>query len=68
MSKKPYTAKTISGAQSRVRELTKMHQQTVKLLDRYAYERKLLARLAAKTGRSDELFDLMQAIQKEASQ
>lgn len=44
---KPYKAKTLSGAQSYARMLIKSRAKIVALLERYARERKLMAKLAA---------------------
>lgn len=44
---KPYKAKTLSGAQSRVRDLEKVRAKMEKLLRQYQQERRLLAMLAA---------------------
>ena len=48
MTEKPYTAKSLAGAQRRVRELLKQRRELTVLLEVYDHEKKLLARLAAK--------------------
>lgn len=48
-----YRAKSLSGAERRVRELLRVNAKTSELLDRYARERRLLAQLAAKTPQFD---------------
>lgn len=45
----PYKAKSLTGAQARVRQLLKQQATTTELLDRYAWERVELAKLASKT-------------------
>lgn len=45
----PYKAKTLSGAQRRVRELMSVQADTMRLLDRFAEERLMFAKLASKT-------------------
>lgn len=47
MKRKPYKAKSLAGAQARVRQLLKLQEEAVQLLDRFANERDLLAKLAA---------------------
>lgn len=44
-----YKAKTLSGAQRRVRDLEKLVEKHKELLTRFDAERKLMARLAADT-------------------
>jgi hypothetical protein len=44
----PYKAKTLSGAQTRVRQLLKQREEYSELIGRFRRERKLLAMLAAK--------------------
>ncbi len=46
---KPYKAKSLSGAQSRVRQLSKQVAERDQLLERWSYERRMLAKLAAET-------------------
>lgn len=48
MHRKPYTAKTLTGAQAAVRRLQRLVDEQSRLLQQYHEERKLLARLAAK--------------------
>lgn len=45
---KPYKAKSLAGAQRRVRALLKQRAHLISLLERYVSERKALAKLAAK--------------------
>lgn len=56
-----YKAKTISGAQARVRLLERRLFDSNLLLERYAYERRLLARLAAKTAQFSNPLDAWEA-------
>lgn len=49
----PYKAKSLSGAQKRVRQLEKLLATASGLLERYAKERWLLARLAEKNPQFD---------------
>lgn len=44
---KPYTVRSITGAQARVRQLVKQIEERDKLLTRWAGERAMLAKLAA---------------------
>jgi len=44
----PYKAKTIAGAQKRVRELMRVQANTMRLLDQFAEDRLLFAKLASK--------------------
>lgn len=44
----PYKAKSLTGAQARVRQLLKLHEGTTTLLEQYARERVMLAKLASK--------------------
>lgn len=46
---KPYKAKSLSGAQARVRQLSKQVAERDELLERWNYERRMLAKLAAET-------------------
>ncbi len=46
--RKPYTAKSLSGAQKRVRQLQRQVAERDELLNRWDHERRLLARLASK--------------------
>jgi hypothetical protein len=48
MKTKPYTAKTLSGAQALVRSLMKQRRKDNELIYRLTQELKLLAKLAAK--------------------
>lgn len=48
MARATYKAKTISGAEKRVRQLLKCMERRGELLDQWCRERKLLAMLAAK--------------------
>ncbi len=48
MSTKLYQAKSLAGAQRRVRELSKQLKQMSDVLTRFQLERNLLAKLAAK--------------------
>lgn len=47
MKEKPYTAKSLAGAQRRVRELDKLVNKITQLLEKYAETRRLMAKLAA---------------------
>lgn len=49
MKTKPYRAKTLAGAERRVRELAKMVKERDQLLDRWSHERQILAKLACET-------------------
>lgn len=62
MSKpKPYTAKSLAGAQRMVRNLVKQKEFLSELLDQYAHERKLMARLADRTPQFFNPLDVMEA-------
>lgn len=57
----PYKAKTITGAQQRVRLLERRLDFAHKLLERYARERMLLARLASKTPQFSNPLEVLDA-------
>lgn len=46
---RPYRAKSLTGAQTRVRQLMRQISQRDNLLIKFDYERKILAKLAAET-------------------
>ncbi len=56
-----YKAKTISGAQQRVRQLERHLTLVTRLLDEAAKDRRLLARLAAKTPQFSNPIDVWRA-------
>lgn len=45
--RRPYTAKSISGAQTRVRQLERLYRELNEIAERYYQERNQLAKLAA---------------------
>ena len=47
MKTKPYTAKSLAGAQRRVRDLDKLTTRLTELLEKYAKTRRWMAMLAA---------------------
>ena len=49
MKEKPYKAKSLSGAQREVRRQRKLIAEMQRILERFARERNLLARLSADT-------------------
>lgn len=58
-----YKAKTITGAQARVRMLERRLRDMGLLLEQYSYERRLLARLCAKTPQFSNPMDVWEAEQ-----
>lgn len=63
MKTKPYKAKSLSGAQSRVRQLQNQVSIRDVLLTRFSYERKLLAMLSADTPQFHNPLAVMEAKQ-----
>lgn len=62
-SSKPYKAKSLRGAESRVRQLQKQIAVRDELLIRFDYERKMLAKLAAETPQFDNPLVVLEAKQ-----
>lgn len=58
-----YKARTLSGAQDRVRRLENLNARLMAMLDRWDQERKLLARLAADTPQFDNPLQVAEAKQ-----
>ena len=56
-----YKAKTLKGAQTRVRQLQKQITACHDLLNRFDYERKMLAKLAAETAQFYNPLDVLEA-------
>ncbi len=61
--KKPYKAKSLSGAERMVRQQRKLIATQNNLLNQFDYERRMLAKLAAKT---PQFFNPMDAWQAES--
>lgn len=59
--RRPYKARTLSGAEREVRQLRRQLARTCELLERYARDRRLLAMLAAKTPQFDNPLLAMEA-------
>ncbi len=59
--KKIYRARSLRAAERLVRELLKLHQRAVQLLEQYASDRKLLAKLASKTPQFYNPLDVYEA-------
>jgi hypothetical protein len=60
---KPYRATSLRKAEREVRMLRKQRESTLTLLEWYAAERKLMARLASKTPQFSNPLDVWQAEQ-----
>lgn len=60
---KPYKARTITGAQARVRQLMKLVDEQATLLLKFSNQKKLLARLAADTPQFYNPLEVMEAKQ-----